>query len=205
MLQSMGSQSVGHDWATELNLPYLDHVCESVSFSIMCDSLWPWTIAYQASLPMGFSKQEYWSGLPFPPPGYLPDPGIKPRSPVLHSHQQSQRPRKMNLKVRHIFTWCVKHFRPPTLKSRWRELGQGAWQGFQDSTGGLKKKKKKPAISGRPETRIQYLGQEDPPEEGMATDTTILAWRIPWTEEPGGLQSIRSHRVKHNWSDLAHT
>ena len=109
----------------------------------MCDSLWPWTIAYQASLPMGFSKQEYWSGLPFPPPGYLPDPGIKPRSPVLHSHQQSQRPRKMNLKVRHIFTWCVKHFRPPTLKSRWRELGQGAWQGFQDSAGGLKKKKKK--------------------------------------------------------------
>ena len=41
----------------------------------------PWTIAYQASLSMGFSKQEHWSGTPFPPPGDLPDPGIQPLSP----------------------------------------------------------------------------------------------------------------------------
>ena len=38
----------------------------------------------------------------------------------------------------------------------------------------------------------------------MATHSNILAWRIPWTEEPGGLQSIGSHRVRHNWSNLAH-
>ena len=37
------------------------------------------------------------------------------------------------------------------------------------------------------------------PEEGMATHSSILAWRIPWTEEPGGLQSMESHRVGHNW------
>ena len=43
----------------------------------------PWTVARQASLSMGFSRQEYWSGLPFPSPGDLPDPGIKPRSPAL--------------------------------------------------------------------------------------------------------------------------
>ena len=43
----------------------------------------PWTAAYQASLSMGFSRQEYWSGLPFPSPGDLPDPGIEPRSPAL--------------------------------------------------------------------------------------------------------------------------
>ena len=42
----------------------------------------PWTVAFQAPLSMGFSKQEYWSGLPFPPPGYLPNPGIKPTSPA---------------------------------------------------------------------------------------------------------------------------
>ena len=42
-----------------------------------------WTIAYQALPSMGFSKQEYWSGLPFPSPGDLPNPGIKPRSPPL--------------------------------------------------------------------------------------------------------------------------
>ena len=43
----------------------------------------PWTVTCQAPLPMGFSRQEYWSGLPFPPPRDLPDPGIEPWSPVL--------------------------------------------------------------------------------------------------------------------------
>ena len=43
----------------------------------------PWTVAYQAPPSMGFSWQEYWSGLPFPSPGDLPDPGIEPGSPAL--------------------------------------------------------------------------------------------------------------------------
>ena len=42
------------------------------------------------------------------------------------------------------------------------------------------------------ETQVQSLGQEDPLEKGMATHSIILAWRIPWTEEPGGLQSVGS-------------
>ena len=45
----------------------------------------PWTVIYQASLSMGFSRQEYWSGLPFPSSGDLPDLGIKPRSPALQA------------------------------------------------------------------------------------------------------------------------
>ena len=45
----------------------------------------PWTVACQASLTMGFSRQEYWSGLPFPSPGDLPNPGIEPRSPALQA------------------------------------------------------------------------------------------------------------------------
>ena len=45
----------------------------------------PRTVAYQASPSLGFSKQEYWSGLPFPSPGDLPDPGIEPRSPALQA------------------------------------------------------------------------------------------------------------------------
>ena len=45
----------------------------------------PWTVVYQASLSMGLSRQEYWSWLPFPSPGDLPDPGIKPRSPALQA------------------------------------------------------------------------------------------------------------------------
>ena len=52
-----------------------------------------------------------------------------------------------------------------------------------------------PANAGDVETRVQSLGQEDPLEEGMATYSSILAWRIPWTEEPGGLQSIKSQKV----------
>ena len=43
----------------------------------------PWTVAHRAPLSMGFSRQEYWSGLPFPSPGDLPEPGIEPRSPAL--------------------------------------------------------------------------------------------------------------------------
>ena len=44
-----------------------------------------WTVAHQASLSMGFSRQESWSGLPFPSPGYLPYPGIEPGSPILQT------------------------------------------------------------------------------------------------------------------------
>ena len=45
------------------------------------------------------------------------------------------------------------------------------------------------------ETRVRSLGQEDPVEKKMATHSSILAWKIPWTEEPGGLQYMRSQRV----------
>ena len=53
------------------------------------------------------------------------------------------------------------------------------------------------------ETQLRSLGGEDPLEKEMATQPGILAWRIPWTEEPGGLQSMGSHRVRHDWSGLA--
>ena len=46
--------------------------------------------------------------------------------------------------------------------------------------------------------RVQSLGQEDPLEEEMAAHSSILAWEIPWIEEPGGLQSKGSHRVRHD-------
>ena len=46
------------------------------------------------------------------------------------------------------------------------------------------------------ETRVKSWGQEDPLEKGMATHSSVLAWRIPWTEEPGGLQPIGSQRVR---------
>ena len=48
------------------------------------------------------------------------------------------------------------------------------------------------------ESWVQSLGWEDPLEEGMATHSSILVWRIPWTEEPGGIQSMGSQRIRHN-------
>ena len=48
------------------------------------------------------------------------------------------------------------------------------------------------------ETQVRSLGQEDPLEKGMATHSSILAWRIPWTEEPGGLQSMGLQKVEHD-------
>ena len=48
------------------------------------------------------------------------------------------------------------------------------------------------------ETRLQSLGWENPLEKGMAIHSSILAWRLPWTEEPGGLQSMGSQKVRHD-------
>ena len=55
------------------------------------------------------------------------------------------------------------------------------------------------------ETRVWSQGWEEPLEKRMANHSSILAWRIPWTEEPGGLQSMGSQRVGHNWVTNTHT
>ena len=65
----------------------------------------PWTVACQAPPSMGFSRQEYWNGLPFPSPGDLPDPGIKPESPALQADSlPSEPPEAPILKVWFSFT-----------------------------------------------------------------------------------------------------
>ena len=56
-----------------------------------------------------------------------------------------------------------------------------------------------PAIAGNARDAVWSLGQEDPLEEGMATHSSILAWKIPWTEEPDWLQSMQLQRVGHDW------
>ena len=73
-LQSMGLQRVRHDWATNNR-----HLCLC---SVMSDSPTPWSVVCQALLSMEFSRQECWNGLPFPPPGSLPDSEIKPTFPM---------------------------------------------------------------------------------------------------------------------------
>ena len=86
---------------------------------------------------MRFSRQEYWSGLPFPSLGDLPNPGIELKSPALWASLVAQLVRNL------------------------------------------------PAVQ---ETWVQFLGLEDTLEKEMATHSSILAWRIPWIEEPGRLQ-----------------
>ena len=72
------------------NQLYIEHIlCLKWSEVKSLSRVWlfatPWTIAHQAPLSMGFSRQEYWNGLPFPSPGNLPNPGIEPRSPTLQA------------------------------------------------------------------------------------------------------------------------
>ena len=74
----------------------------------------PWTVAYQAPLSMGFSRQEYWSGLPFPSPGEFPDPGIEPGFPALEADalisEPQGKPTKwirvlVSVKFRNLMKW----------------------------------------------------------------------------------------------------
>ena len=88
MMGEEGQRKGNHPSITEgkkRTLP-LNHILPGGSGDLVaksCPTLaTPWTIAFQAPLSIGFSRQEYWSGLPFPSPGDLPDPGIEPRSPV---------------------------------------------------------------------------------------------------------------------------
>ena len=101
------------------------------SLSLVWLSATPWTVAHQAPPYMGFSRQEYWSGLPFPSPGDLPDPGIEPRSPSLQADA---------LPYAYIFYSCI--------------------------------------------FSIDY--ELNP----------VLCW---WTGKLGGLQSMGSQRVRHDW------
>ena len=72
----------------------------------MSDSATPWTVAYQASPSMGFSRQEYWSGLPLPSPGDLPDPGIEPGSLTLEADAlTSEPPGKPSMQI-HLCIQC---------------------------------------------------------------------------------------------------
>ena len=82
---------------------------KSLSRALLCAI--PWTVAHQAPLSMGFSRQKYWSGLPFPSPGDLPDPGIKPRSPALEADAlTSEPPGKPALPIHDIIYFQVTYY-----------------------------------------------------------------------------------------------
>ena len=86
---------------------------------------------------------------------------------------------------------------PSSIPGSGRSTGEGIGYPLQYSWASLVVQlvKNPPAMR---ETRVQSLGREDPPEKEMATHSSTLAWRIPWTEQPGRLQSMGSLRVGHN-------
>ena len=126
---------------------------------------------------MGFSSQEHRSGLLFPSPMHESEREFTQSCLTLSDPMDCSPP---GSSVHGIFQaraleWGAIAFSP------------GAANGKQSA-----------CQCSRQETRVQSLGEKDPLEEGMAIHSSILAWRIQWTEEPGGLQSIGSYRVRHN-------
>ena len=95
-----------------------------------------WTVAYQAPPSMEFSRQEYWSGLPFPSPWDLPHPGIKPGSPALRADAlRSEPPGKPQRKASHISPLGVKHPRVPSLIYNPQSLPAPCMPGWAGSSG----------------------------------------------------------------------
>ena len=134
-----------------------------------------WTAVYQAPPSMGFSRQEYWSGLPLPSPIHVP------------RGQQTLTPWRQKL-------LCSGHFQTsPTYSSSANSSVSFIIQGLPDA----QMVKTLPAMQ---ETRAQSLGQEDNLEKGTAIHTSILTWRIPWTEETSRLQSMGWQRVRLDWA-----
>ena len=108
---------------------------------------------------MGFSRQEYWNGLPFPSPGDLPSPGIEPRSPTLQAEAlTSEPPGKPQL-------IAVPDYKLTCPSTGWTQLASFCLAFFG----------------------LQHFGLE-----------VVSTWKIPWTEEPGGLQYMGSLRVGHD-------
>ena len=148
----------------------------------------PWTVAYQAPPSMGFSRQECWSGLPFPSPGDLPNPGIDPSLP--HCRQMLYRLSHQGSPSICLYSPVNEHvgcFQFLTMCSGC--YGLPRWLSGKEST-----------------CQAGDMGWEDSLEEEMATYSTILAWKMPWTEQHGGLQSIGWQRVQHKWvTEHTHT
>ena len=143
----------------------------------------PWTVAHQAPLSMEFSRQEYWSGLPFLTVGDLPDSGIEPvfpASPALVSRLfTTEPPGASNIEALYPCLDVQTIQTLETLKST--GLNQVEWMILNSS-----------CLPWHLTSGMTNL------EKAMAPHSSTLAWKIPWTEEPGRLQSMWSLRVGHN-------
>ena len=127
--------------------------------------------------------------MPFPSPGDLPDPGIKPGSPTLQADTLTSEPPgkpQYDPAIPLLGTYMDK----PTIQNGTCTAMFISWASLVTQM-----VKHLPAMR---EIQVQSLGWEDPLEKEMATHSSILAWKIPWTKDPGRLQSMGSQRVGHD-------
>ena len=187
----------------------------------LCD---PWTVASQALLSLEFSRKEYWSGLPYPLPGDLLNPGIESRSPALQADSLPPEPPMNRLESNLLKDWTSRCWgwdqNSGLIFLLYARLSWKWWIWAPQCPASLEFKNISnlmhlmgfPGVSDGKESACNAgdpglipPGWEDLLEKGMATHSSILSWRIPWTEESGQLWSVGSQRVGHNWSDLAHS
>ena len=173
------------------------HACVLSRFSRAWHFETLWTVARQVPLSMGFSRQGYWSGLPCPPPeiqihsswGSCIAGGCFPAEPP-------GKPQETCLGIHFTNVCCLRsltNIEPDAVHGLNFHMFSG--RGIFISTGLHSVKES------MQETRVRSLGWEDPLEWEMATHSSILAWKIPWTEESGRLQSMGSQSLGHNWAN----
>ena len=151
----------------------------------------PWTAALQVPLSMGFSRQEYWSGLPCAPLGDLPDPGTEPRSPALQANSSPFQPPK---KPKNTIVGGLSLFQGifPSQETNWGLL-HCRWILYQLRYWGSLSC----IYSCRRQGFSPWLGKI-PWRRVWQPTPVFLSGQSPWTEEPGGLQSTGSHRAGHD-------
>ena len=118
-----------------LRIPHTGHMCTLSRVRLFAT---PWTVAHEAPLSMGFPRQEYWSGLPFPSPGDLPDPGMEPTSPVAPALQANSLPLGPLESSLHRLSHLILIRKEKLLLSlfyRWGNWGSGNWSNSHKVTG----------------------------------------------------------------------
>ena len=107
-------------------------LCDPWTVAHFCPALCdPWSVAHQAPPSMGFSRQEYWSGLPFPSPGDLPNPGIELRSPTLQADALTSAPpgKPLNTRIQVLTAKISREERKPGGRKKGEEAGKGGERG----------------------------------------------------------------------------
>ena len=150
----------------------------------LCLFATPWTGACWVPQSMGFSRQEYQSWFPCLPLEDLPDPGIKPASLISYIqllYHQRHLGSSLKLNMGQLKSQIVNSLDPSFIQYIFLYFLRASL--IDQSVKNL------PAMW---ETPVRFLGQEDPLEKEVASHCSILAWKTPWREEPGRLQSMGS-------------